>query len=271
MAKLIKKTLAGAAVAALSFAAAHADPLSVLRSELAKNPEAGSLVKSFPAASGLTGVVLKTKTGQPMIAYVTPDGRYLIAGAVIDLSNGENITARDATKEIGQAAVPSPEQGQQAVYALGKMQGIIFGNPSSSAYLAVVFDPSTAKGRDLLLMTMNQAVQMHNTGMDATQQIRFYPYGPKAAQLLSGSNVQQLRNLLDFVQGKGLPQATAAAQTFAKRNSEIAAKMPVHPPSMIVFDPQSQFARAISLEKSDPSPTLVQQLNAMQQSLTLSR
>lgn len=252
-------------------AALASDPLAVLRSELAKNPQAGKIIKSFPAQGGLTGIVLGTPGGQPVIAYLTPDGRYLIAGAVIDLANGANLTAQAAIKEIGKTAIPNERENAQTIYTLGKMQGIVFGNPASTAYLAVVVDPSTPKGRMILLESMNQAVQLHNTGQDQTSQMRFYIYGPMAPAILSGSNVQQLRNLLNFAEGKALPAPTQTSKSFASRNNAAAAEMAVKPPSMIVFDPNSQFTRAISLEKSDLSPGLVQSMAALQRSLTPSR
>jgi len=243
------------------------DPLAVLRSELAKNPAAGKIVKSFPAQGGLTGVVLDTPQNGKAIAYVTPDGRYLIAGAIIDLANGQNLTAQAALKEIGKIDIPSPEDSAQTIYALGKMQGIVFGNAASTSYLAVVVNPATAKGRAILLETMNQAAQLHDTGQDRTLQIRFYIYGPQAPAILAGSNVQQLRNLLNFAEGKPLPAPTEASKTFAKRNDEAAAEMKVKPPSLIVFDPNTQFTRAISLEKAEFSPGLFQGLAQLQRQI----
>jgi hypothetical protein len=263
--------LAAALMGAGIVTAFAGDPLAVLRSELAKNPQAGKLVKSFPAEGGLTGVVLDTPGGQPMIAYVTPDGRYLVAGAIIDLANGNNLTAQAAIKEIGKTAIPNPEENAQTIYALGKMQGILFGNPQASSYLAVVVDPSTPKGKMILLESMNQAVALHNSGQDKVLQMRFYPYGPLAPKLLAGSNAQQLRNLLEFAEGKPLPTPTETAKTFASRNDAAAKEMQVKPPSMIVFDPNSQFTRAISLQKTGMSPGLVQSLAALQRSLAPSR
>lgn len=250
---------------------AHAGPLSVLKDELAKNPAAGKLIKSFPAQGGLTGVVLQTPQGQKMIAYVTPDGRYMIAGAVIDLANGQNLTALAAEKEIGKTALPDAQDTSQVMYQMGRMQGITFGNPASRAYMAVVVDPTTPKGRAILLESMQQAVNMHNQGTDQTQQIRFYVYGPLAAKLLTGSNVQQLRNLLSFAEGKPLPDPTESAKAFAKRNDAAVKEMKIPAPLLAVFDPDSQFTRVIGLNRSDLSPGLLQGLSALQSSLGAGR
>jgi thiol:disulfide interchange protein DsbG len=267
----MKKQLVAFSVMACVACLAHASPLAVLKSELAKNPQAGKVVKSFPAQGGLTGVVLEVPNGQKMIAYVTPDGRYLIAGAVIDLANGANLTAQAAAKEIGAEAFPNPEQNAQVMYALGRMQGITFGNPQSASYLAVVVDPTTPKGKAVLLETMQQAVNMKTQGLDQTQQIRFYIYGSTAPGLLAGSNVQQLHNLLTYVEGKPLPSPTASSKVFAQRNDQTVAALPVKAPLLVVFDPTSQFTRVLSLDKTPLAPGLVQSLDQLQRSLSSAR
>lgn len=244
-----------------------ADPTTVLRDELRKTPGSGTLVKTFQGRGGLTGVVMKTPTGEPMIAYVTPNGRYIISGAVIDLATGENITAQDAVREIGASAIPNPEQNQKTVYELGRMQGIMFGNARAQAYMAVVFDPSTDKGRLVMMQAMQEAGALHSSGQDATMQIRFYPYGPIAARLLVGSNVQRLHNLLTFVSGKPLPAADANSTLFEQRNTASTEVMPAKSPLMVVFDPTSQFARVVSFAGGNVSPAVVHSLGALQNAL----
>lgn len=53
---------------------------------------AAKVVRSFPAASGLTGWVL-SQGGQYTIVYSTPDRKTLLLGSLVS-ENGENLSAR---------------------------------------------------------------------------------------------------------------------------------------------------------------------------------
>lgn len=55
--------------------------------------------KSFDAVSGLKGWVLTQPDGQPTIVYSTADGKYVMAGALID-ENGKNLSAMYADTQI---------------------------------------------------------------------------------------------------------------------------------------------------------------------------
>ena len=245
----MRKTLAAAALAASLLPAlqAHADPVAYLRAQLAKTPDAGKIVKTFSGPEGLTGVVLVVRNGQKMVAYVTPSGRYLISGAVIDMMTGQNVTLMEANKYIGQDALPNKQKSEATIYKMGQMQSATFGNPQAHAYIGVVFDPSTDAGKRVLISAMDMAVKLHQNHDERLLQIRFFPYGPMAPTLLTGSNVDRLRNILKLATGKPLPTPTASAKTFGERNTAVASSLPLKPPILIVYDQTSHFARAVSL------------------------
>lgn len=61
-----------------------------------------NVVKRFPSAGGLEGVVLETGGPQHLIAYLTPDG-HVVIGSLFD-RDGKNLTV-----EHGEAHVPAPD------------------------------------------------------------------------------------------------------------------------------------------------------------------
>lgn len=232
--------------------AAQQRPASVstafLREGLAKTPEAGRFVKEFDGPGGLTGVVIELPDKQKMLGFVTPDGRYLISGAVFDLTNNTNLTAVYAREQIGPTAIPDVEASGKTAYALGEMHSIVFGNVNAENKIAVVFDPTTRAGKELLLATMDAAAKTVNTAMSQAMQVQFYPIGPDAAKLLMGSNVQRLKNMLAYVKGERLAEPDNNAKTFAARNDEVAKRLEVRPPLMLVMLPGMKMARAVHVE-----------------------
>ena len=78
--------------------------LKNLPAALAQPVKGGFTVdKSFKAASGLTGWVIKSPAGQYSIVFTTQDGQSLVAGALVDAS-GKNLTA-----DYNDKYVPKPD------------------------------------------------------------------------------------------------------------------------------------------------------------------
>jgi thiol:disulfide interchange protein DsbG len=74
--------------------AATASPDAHLPPALHPVLQAGfKVTRDFPAAGGLTGWVLRAPDGEYNVFYSTPDGQYLMAGALVS-GDGENLTQR---------------------------------------------------------------------------------------------------------------------------------------------------------------------------------
>lgn len=90
------------------------------------------VVKSFPAASGLTGWVL-SQGGSHSVVFTTADRKTLLAGALID-ENGENLSARYEDKYV-------PKPDLSGLYqSLEKSSHVVEGtlkNPKSILYAFV--------------------------------------------------------------------------------------------------------------------------------------
>lgn len=90
------------------------------------------VVKSFPAASGLTGWVL-SQGGRHSIVYTTADKKTLLAGALVD-ENGDNLSAKYEEKYV-----PKPDLA--GLYkGLEKSSHVVEGtlkNPTSIMYVFV--------------------------------------------------------------------------------------------------------------------------------------
>jgi thiol:disulfide interchange protein DsbG len=226
---------------------AQAGVTSVLRDELAKQPGLGKVVREFPAPGGLTGIVLEVQGGAKMIAYLTPDGRYLISGAVIDLMDNANLTQQAAIRYIGKEAVPNPKDSAKVALQVTQMQSIVFGNAQAADSIAIVFNPSTKEGRELMMSMMASASKMAESALQTQMAVRFYPYGPLAPQLLAGSNIDRLHNLLALFQGKPLPASTSSTVLFGQRNDHVADGLAIKPPLMLVDMPQKQLVRAVHI------------------------
>jgi len=239
-------------------AVAHADPADYLKSQLEANPAAGKFIKEFPAVDTLTGVVIQVPNGQKMVGYLTPSGRYLISGVVIDLEKNNNLTQQYAAQYGGKPPEQPAVYDAQAVYELGKTSRISLGNENSPNYIAVMFDPTTEIGRKLMFLMMNQVSRFVNTAIFEQAHFDFIPYGKAAPALLKGSNKERLKNLLEYAQGKPLPAPDKAALDWAKRNDDVAKSLKAKPPLMVVNVPGQKEAKAVSFvgAKNDPDSAL---------------
>lgn len=243
-------------------ATAHADPADYLKSQLRATPEAGKFIREFPAPDTLTGVVIELPGGQKMVGYVTPSGRYLISGVVIDLQSNTNLTQTYAAKYGGKPPPQPSVHTAEAVYEIGKMATIGLGNPQASNFIAVLFDPTTPLGKDLMFSMMNSVSHYVKTPIMNTAKFEFIPYGPMAAQLLKGSNEQRLKNLLAYAQGKKLPEADASSTQWANTNTRIATHMKAKPPIMVLNMPGEKKAQVVSFEGANTpvAPQLMQMI-----------
>lgn len=176
-----KFTLTAAVLAVLSFSSANAaeDASKTNLPAALKAPLAAgfSVEKSFIAASGLTGWVLQSPSGEYNVFYTTADGQSMIAGALVSAS-GENLT-----QKYTEMHVPKPDLS--ALYAkFEKADYVATGtlkNPKSVIY--VILDPNCVFCHYLYL-----AVQPYQA---AGLQVRWIPVGflrpdsvNKAAQIL---------------------------------------------------------------------------------------
>jgi hypothetical protein len=255
--------LAMACVATLGASVSHAAPADYLKSQLAATPEAGKFIAEFAAPDTLTGVVIEMPNKQKMISYLTPSGRYLISGVVIDLQENVNLTQQYA-QQYGGKPPPKPQvYTAEAVYLLGKTGRISFGNKESTSYIAILFDPTTPQGHKLMLFVMNEASRYVNTAVYKNSRFDFIPYGKIAAGLLKGSNEDRLKNLLAYAQGKPLPTPDKESEIWAKTNTEIATHLKAKPPLMVMSMPGMKEARAVSFDGADMKDRLPTELGMM--------
>lgn len=127
---LIVPAAAGALLLALLPAsAAEAYPKAI---QSAINDSGVKMVRSFPAASGLTGWVLE-QSGRHSVVFTTADKKTLLAGALIN-ENGESLSAQYEEKYV-----PKPDMGK-LFSELEKSAYVVEGatkNPKSIIYVFV--------------------------------------------------------------------------------------------------------------------------------------
>lgn len=120
-----------------------------------------TLVKSFPVGDGLTGWVVRHPSGEHMVAYTTPGGEYLLAGAVFD-KDGNNLTQQHVA-----AHVPKKDY---ATYmpALRKATAIVTGRKTDTAPTLYVFIDVNCK------YCQQTYKQLANAGSEGVQ-VRWLP------------------------------------------------------------------------------------------------
>ena len=94
----------------------------------------GTVEKTFSGPGGLTGVVVGIN-GHRSLAYVTPDGHYLVAGAILD-AQGQNVLQKDAVRY---GVIPASEKPAELARAVAKSDSFVVGK--SGPEMVVFIDP----------------------------------------------------------------------------------------------------------------------------------
>lgn len=174
----LTRSLLLALTSALSISAFADTPVpAVLAANL---PKGVAAVRSFTAVDGLTGWVLKGPKGPPEIVYTTADGKYLLAGRILD------VRRQDLSAAYSQAMIPKIDLApfwpkvERSAY-------VIEGAQRPKAIVYAFMDPNC-----IYCHLMWKAVQPYESkGL----QIRWIPVailkqdsGGKAAALLEATN-----------------------------------------------------------------------------------
>jgi thiol:disulfide interchange protein DsbG len=202
--------------------------LSIIDKALAQTPGI-KLLRTFPGPGGLTGMLMSVR-GKKMVAYLTPGGRYMIEGVVMNIATGQNVTAADAAQYAGSGVIPmAQDRITKLLSEIETMAGISTDkNASNAVYL--VFDPSTQNGQRAFR-------KMWSASLSSRQNITydFVPFGsPIAGWLLSGTHADQMNHLREYDASPSSPPlaggVTEAGNRLASANSLTAARLAVRPP-----------------------------------------
>jgi thiol:disulfide interchange protein DsbG len=208
----MKKLLLGAALASLMATSAFAadDVPKVLDAPV----KAGmKIINKFPAGGGLQGWVL-SQGGQNSVVYTTADGKFLMAGALIDEA-GTNLTAQYAEKYI-----PKPEY-DKLLPQLEKSAYIVSGAKGSAAKSTVYAFIDLNCG--YCAMAYKALVPYEAAGL----QVRWVPVAflnatsnTKAAALFESSNPEAALRAHELAFGKegaGIKPAASVSADIAKK------------------------------------------------------
>lgn len=131
----IKSVALGVALSLVSVAAS-AGVEEQIKNKIVKFIGEKQNVNFFNSVSGMIGVGLTTKTGKKRVFYATPDGEYLIAGALVETSTGKNISMDEIAKHA-----PKADFGD-LVDTIKESKYLITGNPQSEDEIYVFIDPN---------------------------------------------------------------------------------------------------------------------------------
>lgn len=210
--------------------------ISLLESAVAKT-SGFSIIQTFAGPSGLTGVVMLVN-GHKMISYVTPDGKTWIAGYLMDLKTGANITQDDAREYTGSGIGGFPRAViENVVSTTNKLAVVPYGNLESTDRIIFVFNPESPECIDSLRKVYTSA-EAAPVGLN----YEFAPVGGRvAAWLLSGTpseNSKRLQSLLSIPNLTPNPAEISKDGTKeAESNSALIENLPIHVPYLSLVLP----------------------------------
>ncbi|WP_241160300.1 hypothetical protein RU820_05190 [Acidithiobacillus ferrooxidans] len=205
---------------------------------------AGKIISTFPGPDGLTGVVM-TYNGSKAIAYLTPNGKYLISGLVLNLATGMNVTAGYGVKYIGKVNLVKGAAAAKIAYQCANLSGIVVGNKAAANVMIAVFNPSTPNGRQVMTAMMGEAGQMAKKGTLKVLALRMVPYGPLAPAILSAGNAGREQRLMAVLKNQSPGYVTDMGTRFAQRNQVVLGNIPMKPPFLVILFPQAGISAAI--------------------------
>ncbi|MBU9200071.1 thiol:disulfide interchange protein DsbG [Burkholderia multivorans] len=139
--------------------------------------------KSFDAAGGLHGWVVKDRSGKYIVVYTTPDNTVLLAGIAMD------VTGRNLSNDYAAQYVPQPDYSAAYKAFTTEASSVLWGNPKAKAEMTIVTDPNCPFCQRLEAM-VKQAVD------DGKLKVHLVPVGfeapdspQKAAGLLKTKDV----------------------------------------------------------------------------------
>jgi len=222
---------------------AIAAPTALLAHVLAAH-HAGKIIKTFPGPAGLTGVVMDYN-GSKAIAYLTPDGKYLISGLVADLETGHNLTNEYGLKYIGKLDILKGSAASRIAFQCASLSGITVGNPQAKNTLIAVFNPSTPMGYKVMGAMMGEAGQMQKKGALNVMALKLVPIGPLAPAILSAGNRGREDRLLNVLHHQSAGATISLGSRFAARNDTVLSQIPMKPPFLVIYFPQANMEAAI--------------------------
>ena len=243
MKKTWRTTLITAVLTGLMTTNAMAANAGILARVLSSH-HAGKIIRTFPGPDGLTGIVM-TYNGSKAIAYLTPDGKYLISGLVLNLATGTNVTAGYGVKYIGKINLVKGPAASKIAYQCANFSGITVGNTAAANVMIAVFNPSTPTGFKVMAAMMGEAGQMVKKGTMKVLSLRMIPYGPLAPAILSAGDEGREERLLNVLKHKSPGYVTNMGKRFAARNQTNLANIPMKPPFLVLMFPQDGISAAI--------------------------
>lgn len=216
---------------------AIAAPTGLLAHVLAAH-HAGKIIRTFPGPDGLTGVVMDYN-GSKAIAYLTPDGKYLISGLLANLETGDNLTSKYGAQYIGKVDVIKGPAAMHIASQCAELSGITVGNPKAKNYLVAVFNPSTKLGYKVMGAMMGEAGNMQKQHAFKVMALKLVPVGPVAPAVLSAANPGRQVRILHVLNHKPIGVVTSIGNRFAQRNQVILSRIHVKLPFMVLYFPQA--------------------------------
>lgn len=239
----------GALAAALSLGLclapplARADPPGVARlAKILRVENGGIITKVFHGPDDFTGVMMQYKNQNGM-GFITPDGKYFMVGAMINLRNGELVSQKLMAENLQQEGIVVGLKAAESIDLALSLTAITYGPLHAPNQIDVICDPSNHKGQVVLTDMIRLMAQTYGKNQQMKQELalRVIPVGPDAAGLLSVSNLDALKDLKALVeQGRKPGPASADGNRAAAKIQDALKEFPFSPPFVVMNLPAAK-------------------------------
>ncbi|MBN6739636.1 hypothetical protein JKG47_03655 [Acidithiobacillus sp. MC6.1] len=243
---------------------AQAEPAGVARlAHILKVENGGVITRVFRGPDDFTGVMMHYKN-QMSMGFITPDGKYFMVGAMMNLRNGELVNQKVLAKQLKKQGIVVGLRAMDAIELGAALPAITYGPENAKNTITVLCDPSTHKGQVALvdMLHLMEHFYQKTPAMKTGMALRVVPTGPDAAWILSTSNLgglKRLKSLIDKNRVSG--SVTTLGKNNAAKINDALKSFPMQPPFVLMNLPQGHLefvmnaSHAIqTLERSEGQP-----------------
>lgn len=215
--------------------AAMAEPPGVpALQSLLSTSHMGQITKVFSGPDGMTGVVLEDGM-KHTIAYLTPNGKYVFFGMMLNLATHQNATVQEGAKLIKQHHIIVGYPAVNAIALSMRLHAISYGNVKSGNVIITIFNTSNPKSLNAVADMIEQAHKVLSGTMASKMGFRFIPDGPSAGWMLTGNQAQRQSRLIDYLHHTFPGTASTKGRNLARFNANQFRNFPL-PAPMVMLD-----------------------------------
>lgn len=237
------KALAGAALCLSLPGVAMAELPGVAKlAHVLRVENGGMITRVFHGPDDFTGVMLDYH-GQQAMGFITPNGKWLMVGMMMNLDTGEMINQELLAEQLKKQGIVVGMRAMEAIGLAARMPAITYGPEDAKNTITVICDPDRMDGKTVIVKMLHlmEKFYQETPALQSKMAMRVIPVGKTAAWLLSGSNLDDLRRLKEVIEDKtkgGKPDSTGTSN--ANRDQDALRNFPMPPPFVLMNLPEGR-------------------------------